>query len=72
MKRMHVWIIEAQHVSKPRSRWAPVLFSAMGLGAHHTRFIARKMAKKMQQENMYNKNELRVRYRVRKYETAKE
>lgn len=70
MKRMHIWVIEAQHVSKPGSRWTPVLGALMGRGAHRTRFMARKVAKIMQKDNMYNLHKLTVRYRVRKYEAA--
>ena len=72
MKRMHVWVIEAQHVSKPGSRWTPVTHAAMGRCVHRTRFMARKVAKHMQQKNIYNKSILTVRYRARKYETAGE
>ena len=74
MKRMHVWIVEAQHVNQPGSRWTPVLGkNNLGwCGAQRTRFMARKAAKGMQENNMYNKHNLTVRYRTRKYETTKE
>jgi len=74
MERMHVWIIEAQHVNKPGSRWTPVPRFGLGKdtirGAHITRFMARKAAKRMQAENMHNKPNLMVRSRVRKYQAA--
>ena len=74
MKRMRIWVIEAQHTHKKGTRWSPVLRFGLGKdtvrGAHLTRFIARKAAKKMQETNMYNKHKLAVRYRVRKYQAA--
>lgn len=70
MKRMHIWVVEAQHVSKPGSRWTPVLFSPLGRGAHATRFMARITAKRIQDTNMWNKHKLTVRYRVRKYQAT--
>ena len=70
--RMHVWVIEAQHVSKPGSRWTPVTHHANGRCVHLTRLMARRVAKHMQAVNMHNKPKLTVRYRARKYETAKE
>ena len=72
MRRMHVWVIEAQHVSKPGSRWTPVVGkNNLGYcGAYHHKFMASKAAKGMQDNNMHNKPSLTVRYRVRKYETS--
>ena len=73
MERMRIWVVEAQHVSRPGSRWTPVLGkNNLGWGgAHRTRFMARKAAKEMQKNNMHNEHTLTVRYRVRKYETAR-
>ena len=74
MKRMHIWVVEAQHARRPGSRWTPVVGkNLLGWhGAHRTRFIARKAAKEMQKNNMLNRHTLTIRYRTRKYETAKE
>ena len=69
MKRMCVWIIEA-HSGPLYSRWTPVTNSPLGRCAHRTRWIARKVAKRMQRDNMYNIDKITVRYRVRKYEAA--
>ena len=73
MRRMHIWVVEAQHIRRPGSRWTPVVGkNNLGWsGAHRTRFMARKAAKGMQENNMYNEGILTVRYRARKYETAK-
>lgn len=71
MSNCHIWIVEAKPTSDikyfPARPWRPVLGFPGIPGAHLIRQAARDAAREMEKTNWYNREEVVVRYRARKY-----
>ncbi len=66
----HVWVVEAKPVFSRRSEWRPCLGFPGVPGVHRVRSSARAAAKRMFQENTYNRSPygyVSVRHRASKY-----